>query len=296
MTRLLSFCLISCVVFLLKLGGGLQLRSRKTLGKLIGSVIYRIAPGRRLIVERNLDLCFGPDDSCERNTLVRNCFDEFGIGLLEMGRAWGTPKSRLLAELTLYGEEPLVAAKASGKGVLVLCPHYTSLELSPSFIEAAVGRLVISYRPHELIDLERVLRVGRSRYAELVNVRSIRNLLRVLNEGNVLWFGPDQDMGRKGSVFAPFFGHPAATVTTPAWLAKKTGCAVFFFALSRRDTGYHGSFIEMPPGYPYEDEVENAAILNRMIEQSLADDPAQYMWMHKRFKTQPDLPRYSLYK
>ena len=269
---------------------------RNRLGKMVGLLIYRLASRRRLIVQRNLDVCFGEDNSSDRTQLVRHCFQEFGIGLIEMGRAWNAPKAEILSELVLGGEQLLAEAKADGKGVLILCPHYTSLELAAPFIEAAIGRLVISYRPHELNDLESVLKAGRSRYADLINVRSIRNLLKTLKNGDVLWFGPDQDMGRKGSVFAPFFGHPASTVTTPSWLAKKTGCAVFFLAMIRKESTYEARFIPMPKGYPYDDEVENATVLNQMIEDALRENPAQYMWMHKRFKTQPDTPRYTLYQ
>ena len=269
---------------------------RNWLGKMVGLLIYRLASRRRLIVQRNLDVCFGEDKSSDRTQLVRDCFQEFGIGLIAMCRAWYAPKAEILSELILHGEQFLVDAKAAGKGVLILCPHYTSLELAAPFIEAAIGRLVISYRPHELNDLESVLKAGRSRYGDLINVRSIRSLLKTLKNGDVLWFGPDQDMGSKGSVFAPFFGHPASTVTTPSWLAKKTDCAVFFLAMIRSKAGYEVRFVPMPEGYPFEDEVRNATILNGMIESALQEHPAQYMWMHKRFKTQPHAPRYSIYQ
>jgi KDO2-lipid IV(A) lauroyltransferase len=159
-----------------------------------------------------------------------------------------------------------------------------------------LGQFVASYRPHEIEELEAIIQSGRSRYSELLNVRSIRGLLRILEEGKVLWFGPDQDMGTKGSVFAPFFGQQASTVTTPSWLAKRSNCAVFFLEMSRDSSGYQARFKPMPWGYPFEDEVRNATILNQMIEHSLNEHPTQYMWMHQRFKTQPDLPRYSLYK
>ena len=213
-----------------------------------------------------------------------------------MGRAWNAPKAEILSELILHGEQLLVEAKVSGKGVLILCPNDTSLELAASFTGAAIGRLVFRCRPHEVNNLESVLKAGRSRYANLINVRSIRNLLKTLKNGDVLWFGPDQDMGSKGSVFAPFFGHPASTVTTPSWLAKKTDCAVFFLVMIRKKSGYEARFISMPEGYPFEDEVRNATILNGMIESVLQEHPAQYMWMHKRFKTQPHAPRYSIYQ
>lgn len=287
---------VKTAFFILSILGRQKYPIRVVVGRFIGMFIYWVSSKRRAIARRNLLICFGTDNSMDQELMVRQCFHEVGLGLLEMGRAWNAPKAEILNELELDGEQLLVEAKADGKGILILCPHYTSLELAAPFIEAAIGRLVISYRPHELNDLESVLKAGRSRYGDLINVRSIRSLLKTLKNGDVLWFGPDQDMGSKGSVFAPFFGHPASTVTTPSWLAKKTECAVFFLAMIRSKAGYEVRFIPMPEGYPFEDEVRNATILNGMIESALQEHPAQYMWMHKRFKTQPHAPRYSIYQ
>ena len=296
MVKRLKLPLLGSVIRILRCLGSLRLGLRLCSGRMLGDIIHLLAPRRRLIVQRNLQACFGQEILTERSKLIRECFHEFGIGILETVRAWFAPKSDIMSEVTITGTDPVIRAKESGSGVLLLCPHYTMLELSAPFIEGAVGKFVASYRPHEIEELEAIIQSGRSRYSELVNVRSIRGLLRILEDGKVLWFGPDQDMGSKGSVFAPFFGRPASTVTTPSWLARKSGCAVFFLEMSRDRSGYQARFVPMPSGYPFDDEVRNATILNQMIEDSLKNNPAQYMWMHQRFKTQPDLPRYSLYK
>ena len=296
MNKRLKVLLLRSAVKILNYLGSLRPGARQSFGRILGDIIYLSAPRRRLIVQRNLQACFGQDISADRTRLIRQCFRDFGIGILETSRAWFAPKSDIMREVTITGVYPELRAKESGSGVLLLCPHYTMLELSAPFIEGSLGQFVASYRPHEIEELEAIIQSGRSRYSELLNVRSIRGLLRILEEGKVLWFGPDQDMGTKGSVFAPFFGRLASTVTTPAWLVKKSGCAIFFLEMSRDESGYHARFKSMPPGYPFEDEVRNATILNQMIEDSLKHNLAQYMWMHQRFKTQPDLPRYSLYK
>ena len=118
-----------------------------------------------------------------------------------------------------------------------------------------------------------------------------------LKKGDTVWFGPDQDMGPKGSVFAPFFGRPACTVTTPSRLARISGAISIFLDLHRDFEGvYHLSFVAMPDNYPCEDEVENAYQLNQYIEKTVRNHPSQYMWMHKRFKTSPDLTNQTLYQ
>jgi KDO2-lipid IV(A) lauroyltransferase len=185
----------------------------------------------------------------------------------------------------------------TGRGVLLLCPHYSMLDLVAPLMHAIAGRFVISYRPNDNPQFDQAVCRGRKRYAELVDVRALREIVKHLKQGQMVWFGPDQDMGPKGSVFAPFFGRPACTVTTPARLARMSGAVSLFLDLHRDDQGtYQVRLQPMPENYPAEDEVENATHLNQCIEDALKNHPAQYMWMHKRFKTNPDLTRQTLYQ
>ena len=164
-------------------------------------------------------------------------------------------------------------------------------------LHAVAGRFVISYRPNDNPTFDQAVRRGRTRYAELVDVRALREIVKRLKQGDIVWFGPDQDMGPKGSVFAPFFGRSACTVTTPSRLARISGAVSIFLDLHRDIKGvYHLSFVAMPDNYPCDDEVENACQLNQCIEKTLRNNPSQYMWMHKRFKTNPDLTKQTLYQ
>ena len=171
------------------------------------------------------------------------------------------------------------------------------LDLVAPLMYAVAGRFVVSYRPNDNPMFDQAVCRGRARYAELVDVRALRDIAKHLKQGDVVWFGPDQDMGPKGSVFAPFFGRPACTVTTPARLARMSGAVSIFLDLHRDDDGlYQIAFVQMPDDYPVADEVENARLLNQHIESALKKHPSQYMWMHKRFKTNPDLTRQTLYQ
>jgi KDO2-lipid IV(A) lauroyltransferase len=76
-----------------------------------------------------------------------------------------------------------------------------------------------------------------------------------------------------------------------------SGAVSIFLDLHRDDDGlYQIAFVQMPDDYPVADEVENARLLNQHIESALKKHPSQYMWMHKRFKTNPDLTRQTLYQ
>lgn len=267
------------------------------IGRLIGTLLFHTAKNRRLVCERNIAVCFPELGPSEQRNLVKACFKQNGIGLTETAWSWHRPIKFVKDKIRLSGQELLEKANIEGRGVLLLCPHYSMLDLVAPLIYAVAGRFVVSYRPNDNPIFDQAVCRGRARYAELVDVRALRDIAKHLKEGDVVWFGPDQDMGPKGSVFAPFFGRQACTVTTPARLARMSGAVSIFLDLHRDDDGlYQVSFIPMPNDYPDEDEVKNARVLNQRIEGALKKHPSQYMWMHKRFKTNQDLTRQTLYQ
>ena len=267
------------------------------LGRLIGTFLFYTARERRLVCERNIAVCFPEFNQTDQYNLVKACFEQNGIGLTETAWSWHRPINLIRDKIHVSGQELLEQANTEGRGVLLLCPHYSMLDLVAPLMYAVAGRFVVSYRPNDNPMFDQAVCRGRARYAELVDVRALRDIAKHLKQGDMVWFGPDQDMGPKGSVFAPFFGRPACTVTTPARLARMSGAVSIFLDLHRDDNGlYQVSFVPMPDDYPDEDEVENARLLNRRIEDALKKHPSQYMWMHKRFKTNPDLTRQTLYQ
>jgi len=265
------------------------------LGRLFGRALFIFARHRRMVCEKNIRVCFPNLSTQQRKDLVLRCFEENGVGLIETGWAWNRRPSFFESKLVSVGEDKVKQLLANNTGILLLCPHYSMLDIVAPLLHQVVSKFVISYRPNENQALDQAICDGRARYGTLVNVRSVRAMVNHLKSGELVWFGPDQDMGPKGSVFAPFFGNPACTVTTPSRLAKMSGCETFFLKLHREAGVYYMNFVPMPSGYPFSDEVRNATELNNLIESALSKYPEQYMWMHRRFKTNPDRTRHTFY-
>ena len=267
------------------------------MGRLLGTLLFYTARGRRLVCERNISVSFPELTPSEQKKLVKECFIQNGVGLTETAWSWHRPIGFIDDKVIVSGQELLHAARENQTGILLLCPHYSMLDLVAPLLHAVAGRFVISYRPNDNPTFDQAVRRGRTRYAELVDVRALREIVKHLKQGDIVWFGPDQDMGPRGSVFAPFFGRSACTVTTPSRLARISGAVSIFLDLHRDIRGvYRLSFVAMPDNYPCDDEVENACQLNQCIEKTLRNHPSQYMWMHKRFKTNPDLTKQTLYQ
>ena len=116
----------------------------------------------------------------------------------------------------------------------------------------------------------------------------IRRTVRYLRGGGTLWYAPDQDMRGKDSVFVPFFGVPAATITATHHLARLSGAAVIPFFHKRNDDGSYAIRLEAPlADFPGADAAADTARVNADVERMVREAPAQYLWIHKRFKTRP---------
>jgi len=144
------------------------------------------------------------------------------------------------------------------------------------------------YRKHKNPVYEWAVKFGRLRYAKAMYANEdIRATVRHLKKGGFLWYAPDQDMRGKDTVFVPFFGHTAATITATHQLARMTGCAVIPY-FHRREGGKYFLKIGAPlENFPSEDVEADTARVNQAIEQMVREAPDQYLWIHRRFKRQP---------
>jgi KDO2-lipid IV(A) lauroyltransferase len=156
-------------------------------------------------------------------------------------------------------------------------------------------RLAGMYRRHRSPVMEWAVLRGRLRYAcAMFGNGDTRAAIRHLKRGGLLWYAPDQDMRGKDTVFAPFFGIPAATITATHQFARLTGCAVVPFFHRREGDRYVLQVGEPLSPFPTDDAVADSSAVNAAIETMVRAAPSQYLWLHRRFKRQPDgVSRYS---
>jgi len=171
---------------------------------------------------------------------------------------------------------------------MLLGAHYSMLDLAGALV-SNVQRVNISYRPQDNPVMNYLMERGRAAlYDQCFTRKDIRAFIRTLKKGGVLWYAPDQDLGRKNSVFVNFFGQPAATVTATSRIAKAGKALVMPITFFRREdnSGYEVE-VHPPLNIPSGDDVEDARMANAFIERQLRQHPSQYLWLHKRFKTSP---------
>ncbi|SEI54998.1 KDO2-lipid IV(A) lauroyltransferase [Azotobacter beijerinckii] len=262
------------------------------LGRGLGALTYRLAGSRRRIALRNLELCFPDLSSAERERLVRENFASMGIAFFEMAISWWWPRQRLSRLAHIEGLEHLQRAQAEGRGVILMALHFTTLEIGAALLGQ---RQTIDgmYREHANPVFDYVQRRGRERHnadATAIEREDIRAMLKVLRAGRAIWYAPDQDYGRKQSLFVPLFGIPAATVTATTKFARLGKAQVMPFIQTRLADGSGYRLTIHPPlaDFPGESEEADCRRINRWVEQAVRRHPEQYLWAHRRFKSRPD--------
>lgn len=267
-------------VFLLALGRGL------------GRIILYLAGSRRHIVRRNLELCFPHLSEPEREQLLRENFASMGIAFFEMAMSWWWPKKRLSKLLKVEGLEHLQAAQEQNQGVILMAIHFTTLEIGAALLGQ---RHTIDgmYRAHNNPVFDYVQRRGRERHnadSRAIEREDVRGMLKVLRQGRAIWYAPDQDYGPKQSLFVPLFGVPAATVTATSKFAKLGRAQVIPMTQTRLPHA-QGYLIKIEPAlsnFPGASDEEDCLRLNQWVEQAISQQPEQYLWAHRRFKTRPE--------
>lgn len=275
---------------LLRVAAALPYRAAMRVGDAVGAMAWHLVPYRRRIVETNLRLCFPELGADARRALARRNFRYTGRGLIEMALAWWAPERRIVGLGAVEGIEHVERARADGRGVILASAHFIPLDLSGRFIARHLGFQVI-YRENRNRVLEQFMRSSRQRlFEDAFDRNDARALMRALRAGRVVWYPPDQDYGHRHSVFAPFFGIPAATITMTSRLARMSGAAVLpCYGFAREDgRGYEVRIGPPLEGFPSGDDAADAERLNACLEAEVRRRPAQYYWVHRRFKTRPD--------
>lgn len=278
-----------CGIGLLALLARLPWRFQRALGLGIGTLLRRMLPARRRIAQRNLALCFPELDDRARDALLRAHFTALGISLFEFGRAWWGSVDPQRRGLVVEGVEHLEAAQARGKGTIVVSGHFTTLEMCAR-LACDHAPLAGMYRQYPQAAMEWAVLRGRSRYAAgMFTKQDVRGAVKHLKRGGLLWYAPDQDPSRGDSVFVPFFGQPANSLSSTHQLARLSGAAVVMFQHWRRaDGGYTLRFWPAFEDFPSADASADTARVIAAIESMARQAPEQYLWIHRRFKRRPD--------
>jgi len=261
-------------------------------GRGLGRLLHALAGRRRRVAQRNMALCLPELGEAQRDALVRQHFQWLARSLLERGLLWFASPARLKTLIAVEGDVGF--AERSAQPVMWLVPHFVGLDVAGVATQLFQGRQVASiYQAQSNAVFDQAMRTGRLRFGlAQVFARSEKALplVRAIRRGAVFFNLPDMDFGAKDAAFVPFFGVQAATLLAPARMARSLGMVVqpVVAEMLSGGQGYRVRFLPPWTDFPgADDDVAATTRLNRWIESEIRRNPAQYLWVHKRFKTRP---------
>ncbi len=261
-----------------------------SIGRGLGSIMYRFATSRRIITETNIAACFPQLSTEQQQQMTKRVLQQVSIGALELTIPWLNPKRDLSDRFTITGKEHFDAALAQGKGVILVGAHFAVIDIISQPLSAC-GPIGVMYRYNKNPVWEWLQLRGREQYFDAVIERNdTRQMLRCIRQGKAIWYAADQDYGRKHSVFAPFFGIQAATISATSRIARLNNSPVLILRQTRNNETqtWDITFSPVLENFPTDDDEVNARRMNLLLEEQIALNPDQYLWLHKRFKTRPE--------
>ncbi len=259
-----------------------------SLGAALGRIVFAVSPRYRKRLRENLAASGIAADKTAFAALLHTNVVESGKAIFELPYVWLRPTKDLLGKVaSRQGWDAVLAAKAEGKGLIMLTPHLGSFEFIGNYL-AAQFPITILYRPPKLAWLEPLMRAGRQRdQAQLAttDIRGVRRLLKALKRGDALGILPDQAPSAGDGVWANFFGHPAYTMTLIQRLQERSGAPIITMFAERlpSNKGFSMHFTRLAQPLAA-DDVTAAAQLNAAMEALIRQCPSQYLWSYNRYK------------
>jgi Kdo2-lipid IVA lauroyltransferase/acyltransferase len=255
----------------------------------VGTLLFLWMRKRREIALINLRLCLPELSEAQRRSLAHRHFQAYSRSVWERAILWWAPESRLRRLIEMDPTTPV--AEITAGPTIMLCPHFVCLDVAGAATAMQISASSM-YVQQKNATFDKVLRDGRARFRPVrlfTRQDGIKPIIRALREGLPYFMLPDMDFGEKDAEFVPFFGIPAATLTATARLAAATNARIVpVIATFRPDfKGWRVKYYPAWENYPGPDISAATRRMNEFIEERVRENPAEYFWTHKRFKTRP---------
>ena len=264
------------------------------LGRLLGAITAALDRKHRGIAQENLRRSFPGWTEREVDRVARGVWVHFGGVMFDLVRLLTRGPSMIPPLVTIEGREHAEAAHRSGRGVVIVTGHFGNWEAHGIAHGQTFGSIGVVARPLDNPAFDRAMTAVREGAGNEVIAKEhamIRSMRRI-KEGRGVAFLVDQNVQEKEGIFVNFFGRPACTTPFAAKLAIRTGALVLpCRAVMTPD--FHYRVVYDPPIDPRafaEGDEGVRALTQAMVEVTeswIRPNPEQWLWMHRRWHTQP---------
>ena len=264
----------------------------RALGWLLGSLLFLVLKSRKNVAIVNLTLCFPEHSRQQIRRLARKNFIFYMQALLDRGWLWHGSAAVTLRRLKITGA---IEQLQNDEPVVLFVPHFVGLDAgNTAFTQQIPRKLITIYtnQANKTIDawiLKRRARFGNVRL--FGRIAGVKDIIAALRSGEMLGILPDMDFGPEESIVVPFYGIPTYTVPSLhrfTRLGKSKGSAKLVPVLNRMtNDGYEIEILPAWDNFPSDNMQADTTRMNQELEKYIETMPAQYFWVHKRFKNRP---------
>ena len=261
------------------------------LANLLGDLARIINKKRKHIAEINIQLCFPGLDNEKKAELIKRNFRAQIRSVLHYGLIWWSSRKTLESKIIIKGREHIDASLQKGRSVIVMTSHSVGLEM-------AVSAITMNYPvsgPFKILKnplTNWLVAKGRTRFGTIIYSREagLRPIIKDVQAGQLMFYLPDEDLGKDRSIFVPMFNVKKATVPVLGRLAKSCNADVLP-CISCYDEQAGKYIIHILPAlkdFPQGNDEQDASQMNQAIEDTIRICPEQYFWTLRLFRTRPE--------
>ena len=264
-------------------------------GAAVGRLAFFVDRRHRQVALDNLRRAFGKEalDDAALTRIARRAMMNLGRTAAEIAQLEGLGGAELLRRVTIKGEEHLRAAQALGRGVLFLAGHFGNWEWMAAALSLRGFPMHVVARALDDPSLNVILNAARTRHGNVVLDKRLAagELVRLLRAGQSIGILIDQNTRVEDAVFVDYFGTPAATHKGPAIIALRTGAPVVPIFMVREGDRHrltiHPALTLPHSGNLTDDLHQTTALFTKTVEAAVRQHPDHWLWVHRRWKTQP---------
>lgn len=271
----------------------LPLRWSLKAGEMLGLLVYYLWASRRMIAIENLrsavaSHAIGVPDTVEN--IIRDNFRNLGRSLVEVIKIYYGLGRSIIGSVAVEGVENFHTARSKGKGIVFITGHCGNWEVMALFTGMTFSDVSVVARPIDNPYLNKLVERVRRRYGNRVIYKkgALKPIMQTLKKNGVVGILMDQAVIPDEGYVIDFLGRGAWTTKMPALLARKTGAAVLPAFIHRTDKGHRMVIypeIELSKTGDMEKAVkEDTAKFSGFIEEYIREHPAEWLWIHKRWK------------
>ena len=269
--------------------GFLPLSVLRAMGTMVGLTLYVGARWRRHVVLQNLRVCFPEKSESKRQEIAKQAFVYFAQAWFDRSWLWHRSPSCIQTRVRFTG---FVDELKADVPTVIFAPHFVGLDVGWTLLTLRVTKhFTTIFTPQSNAAAGAWMTQGRSRFGQVQLLQredGVKTIVSSLRNNAWLYLLPDMNFGPEESIFVPFFGESAATVPSLSRFAKLGRARVLPVVTRMTSSGYEVEVHHAWNDFPTDDAQADTALMNQRLETYIQDMPAQYFWVHKRFKTRPE--------